>query len=76
LTVHDLHQELGHLARRETRRVTDGAFVTHAATAPGSVPNRIPPVEIMLERFVSERRRVRRLSSNARNNECELQAAE
>ena len=76
LTARDLHQELGRLARREARPATDGTFVTHAATAPGSLPNRIPPVEIMLERFVSERRRARCLRSTAWDNELELQAAE
>ena len=75
LTLDDLHRELTLLARWAARPAGDGAFVAHAATLSGAVPDYMPPLETMLERFVSERRRYRGAGEVARRKDPALQAA-
>ena len=76
LTLTDLYRELALLARWAARPAADGAFVAHAATAVGAIPDFMPPLEIMLERFVSERRRHRRTCAVGSAEDPVLEAAE
>jgi dTDP-4-dehydrorhamnose reductase len=72
----DLQRELACVARWTTRPNGIDGLVPHAATAPGTVPDLMPPLETMLERFVSDRRRVRGMNPVRREDGLALLAAE